>query len=159
MAAAALAGGVGVSLTSTAMPLQRTLVMSVVIATLAVVGLVAPAQAGDLTAGCTVGYRRLTAWAYYWPDGAHHSWLYFEYELSGPEIGHQSNVNLWVKQDGITMWSYYSPDSLGPGVRHGTAPPSVLYTSMQAAEWTEFQAIFDVFWASDPKCPARTQTI
>lgn len=51
---------------------RMSLVAAIAAATL--LGPAVPAQAGDLTAGCTVGARRLSAWAYYWPDGTRRWW-------------------------------------------------------------------------------------
>jgi hypothetical protein len=124
--------------------------------------LAAPASADTLGAGCTTTVpdgieRRLEAWAYYTPLGGLNQWYQFDYLLSGHETGNQSNVNIWVMENNSTRWTYHSPDSLGVGNVYTTY--ASVYTVAATSEWVKFEAIFDRWFASDPKCVGRTQYV
>ena len=122
----------------------------------------APASAQSLPGGCTTtagdgNERRLEAWAYYTPLSGLDQWTQFDYRLSGKDTGDQSNVNIWVMENNSARWSYHSPDSLDVNVDYTTY--ASVYTVAAASEWTKFEAIFDRFLASDPRCVGRTPSI
>lgn len=141
---------------------SRLLVVVGVTVAALTLGWATPAQADTLTAGCTTTQgdgklRRLSAWAYYTPQGATNHWYQFQYQLSGEDIGDQSNVNIWIHEGGVIRWSYFSPDSLDDGILYTTN--TSVTTNAASDEYARFEAIFDRWLAPDPRCTARTQSI
>jgi hypothetical protein len=101
--------------------------------------------------------KRIDAWAYYTPLASVTWWDQFQYQLSGPGIGDQSNVNIWVMENNNAKWSWHSPDSLDDGILYTTNTSA--YTFAGAQEWVQFEAVFDLQFYPDPRCSARTQSI
>lgn len=139
--------------------MRRGVLVGVLVTMAILVGTAVPAHAEELTSGCTRDLRRFEGWSYYTPNGSVNEWYEMQYLLSGPDIGDKSNVNFWIHQDDAIAWAYQSPDDRRPWVRYVYPLPTPVSTFAHLNEYVRFEAIFDLRWASDPRCAARTQSI
>jgi hypothetical protein len=87
-------------------------------------------------------------------------WLSFSYKLSvvaGSNTTTKNNVNIRLYENETRVFTLYSPDDRRYGVWYGAVPESPLTTRLPAhdhrtKDMIEFEAIFDVTAANDPRC-------
>jgi hypothetical protein len=127
--------------------------------------------AGLLSATCSIDGFTVDAQAYYRSDGRHlelYEFLYrtlggdptgqFSFFDSGPDDrGAFNDVNISLVTNGQVVYSSASPDDRVSGVLF--RDPVDVRVDPSAPSYVDFQAIFDVAYASDPSCAADTPPI
>jgi len=128
---------------------------------LLVLGLAAPAQAvtiGNAACSTSANYKS------YWLKEGRAYWTYnnggritnFSWELgTAGDAGRRSNnVNIKVWEEGRLIWARNSPDNLPYGIGTASAWTTVNIAVRHGVTWkvVQFEAIFDIKDADDPRC-------